>query len=1272
MHLTSDRSPQSLVRAGRPRRAIGAAAWLVSLVACWPAAAQVQEAVARPPWGPTTLGTLGDGDSSPTPQAMSEDGRYVIFGSRARNLLPDEGNPLILLDRTTGVLSRPTNCAVSGSAAISADARFIAFTATPDCVSGATGSRFSDLFVVDRVGGGVARINVGTGGVQANADAGGGLAISLDGNIVAFDSTAGNLVAGDTNGVGDIFIRDRAASTTTRISIATGGAQANGPSRRPGISGDGRYVVFESSASNLVANDTNGVDDIFLHDRVLVTTTRWSTSNLNAQGDGPSREPVISLDGSTIVFHSSASTLVPGATSNRNHVYAKSRQSGAISRISRTTTDIEANGSVSPGTPSSVSRDGRFVAFATNATNLLPSDPRSNTDIYVRDTVNNTLVLASANLAGVSTAYAVRTGLCSTPLGEGGSSLSPVLSADGGTVLFSSTAPDLVAGDANGRFDVFRRDLAAGTTTILSRATATFPSGITFVPLRPALAGDGRHVAYVQGDPVNNRVMRYDRAAGITREASADSQGRGYGATLNEAPAVTADGRFVFFVSDSNQIAAGNCGGTGLFRKDLDTGAALTVESGISSSSRGSFAITPDGAFVAYEQFGTLWRENVATGARDSVGQGFMPSISADGRFVAYATFQPIDVADSNFRDDVYLRDLVLGTTRWLSRGTGGAASNSDSRRPWVSASGRYVAFESLASNLVAGDNNNEADLFRYDLATDTLSRITRSAPGGGIAKPQLGGISADGRFIVFASGESDHVVVDPNPSACFVDSFVYDAFSGATRIVSVDAQGRAQSTGPATTVGALQLCPLVAPAISLDGRFVAFEGFGANWNVFDGYRPGQNLFVARVPAVDVPIQIDAPLPPPPGDGNDQNGTAIAMSGEFIVVGAANEGPGATAGAGAIYVYRRAPGGGAGAAFSGAEAKNLTLVATLRPPAGNLPGDKFGAAVALAADGGSIAVGAPGAAGGSGRVFMFQRPAGGWADDSTPDSTVQPIPFSGDVPRGFGASVAMADNGLLLVGAPQSDVAGAPGAGVAYAFLGGTANTRIAPQTPVANGKFGTAVTADGDKAAIGEPDDGPGAVHVYGTDGGLAQFETTVAPAGGAVGDKFGSAVSMDDGLLVAGAPGRSGGTGGGTVFEMMPGGLEERSPLTVPPSEGAGSGAGSAVLVTDGAVLLGAPLADVDGKPDQGRTFVFNEPPSGWSGPREADLGLTNPGGQPNERSGSALAAGGGGLSIGAPLRDVESVTANRAAKALLVDQGQVDTFRLDIVYRDGFEPR
>jgi Tol biopolymer transport system component len=391
------------------------------------------------------------------------------------------------------------------------------------------------------------RSSVSTSGTQASGDSGNfGMSISPDGRFVAFTSFAGDLVAGDVNGFADVFVHDRMTGVTELVSVASSGAQGNGDSYFASISDDGRYVAFVSQATNLVPVDTNGVADVFVRDRQLGTTQRVSISTSGAQGDlqSGSTSPSISGDGHFVAFDSNATTLVALDLNGSRDVFVRDLQNGTTELVSVDSNAVHGNGaSYGP----SISFDGRWVAFASDATNLVTGDTNGVTDIFVRDRVNAATARVSVN---------------STDGQANGQSLFAAISGDGHFVAFQSVATNLVAGDTNGSSDVFVHDLYYNTTERVSvdsnRVQGNSDSSV------PSISHDGRFVTFestasnlVTGD-VNGfaDVFLRDQQTGTTELVSVDSTGALANGDSGYHSGVSSDGRFVIYSSRASNLVA--------------------------------------------------------------------------------------------------------------------------------------------------------------------------------------------------------------------------------------------------------------------------------------------------------------------------------------------------------------------------------------------------------------------------------------------------------------------------------------------------------------------------------------------------------------------------------------------------------------------------------------------------------------------------------------------------------------------------------------------
>jgi Tol biopolymer transport system component len=342
--------------------------------------------------------------------AISADGRFVVFESQATNLVPhsaDSVSAVYLHDRLKGTTERvdvstsgktPCFACVDGDASISADGRFVAFDAGANLAPGPMNSDY-DVYLRDRLTGTTERVSVSMTGTKPN---GSDLSsycdgMTADGRFVVFESSAPNLVPGDTNGHSDIFVRDMLTGTTERVSVSSSGTQGNRDSSYADISADGRLVVFQSNATNLVPGDTNKSSDVFVHDRLTGKTERVSVSSSGKQANGDSKDAYVSADGRFVTFDSNATNLVPGDTNKSWDVFVHDLLTGKTQRVSVGPGGKQAKGDT---WSNGISADGNFVAFDSRATNLVPGDTNGQGDLYLRDRLKKKTVLMSPGLPG--------------------------------------------------------------------------------------------------------------------------------------------------------------------------------------------------------------------------------------------------------------------------------------------------------------------------------------------------------------------------------------------------------------------------------------------------------------------------------------------------------------------------------------------------------------------------------------------------------------------------------------------------------------------------------------------------------------------------------------------------------------------------------------------------------------------------------------------------------------------------------------------------------
>jgi len=379
--------------------------------------------------------------------------------------------------------------------AVNADGRIVAFDSLAPNLVPDDGNRTVDIFVRDRDAGTTERVSVNNRGKGANRDASYPV-ISGDGRFVVFHSFASNLGADDP-AVFDVFIRDRATGKTKPISIASDGTPGNGHSLFPQITPDGRFVSFLSESTNLDPRKTSFLRDVFVRDRKLKTTEVVDLADDDSVANQNATDADISGDGNLVAFGSFASNLVPNDLNDQPDVFVRNRPAGTTERVSVSSDELESNG---PSYYASISADGRFVAFYSEATNLVPMDLNGVGDIFVRD-----LTAGTTERVSVSSHEEEADGQSNGPGIRGGLRFGPDISSDGRYVTFDSIATNLVPGDTNTcpPFyedppgvcpDVFVRDRALGTTRRVSLATDGTQGDRASTD--PAISLDGLTIAF--------------------------------------------------------------------------------------------------------------------------------------------------------------------------------------------------------------------------------------------------------------------------------------------------------------------------------------------------------------------------------------------------------------------------------------------------------------------------------------------------------------------------------------------------------------------------------------------------------------------------------------------------------------------------------------------------------------------------------------------------------------------------------------------------------
>ena len=712
--------------------------------------------------------------------------------------------------------------------------------------------------------------------------------ISADGRYVLFASAANNLTLTNNNNSVlpqrlNVFLRDRVNGTTTLVSATLAGTGGgNGDSFPTGISTNGQFALFESAASDLVANDTNGANDVFVWDVVNGTMTLVSVSTNGGSANGTSRGSVMTPDGRYVAFVSAASYLVASDTNGIPDVFVRDLQMATTTLVSvgatstgATSTNVSSpllGGSESPG----ITPDGRYVVFFSTATNLVPGLTAAG-EVYVRDVIGGTMSWASAS---ARTLFQLLLGTTNVI------SYNVCLSANGQYVAFEVSSNGLVGAATRGM--VLRYNLASGLTDVVDM-NANVPY-LSFAAIHTlAMTPDGRFIAFVGNDNgtsgTTTAIYLWDGLSDSVTLVSGDLSGDVPTNSLCDLPAVSADGQWVAFISSTTGLTTNAldsdfyfgtntlgyfhaylCNVPGGVTQLLD---ADTNGVGVGVSSTTAPALSADGNVVVFDSAKLLndnrrlacdvFARDVAAGATDliSARHPALPSqtpdgissltpfsVSSNGQFVAfYSDADDIVPNDTNGYRDVFVRDLVPGTNLLVSVNTNGVSGDGISTAPAISGNGRYVAFTSLADDLAPGDNNRAQDVFVRDLQAGTTTLVSVSPDGITIGNsnsfsPQ---ISTDGRFVLFHSQASN--LAAGSFGTGIENLFLRDLQLGTTYALTAATSG----------IG------VYAAAMTPDGHWVAFMGMTTGTSVWQLYVWNSQL-AARTYTNSSPLSWAPPL----------------------------------------------------------------------------------------------------------------------------------------------------------------------------------------------------------------------------------------------------------------------------------------------------------------------------------------------------------------------------------------------------------------------------
>lgn len=397
------------------------------------------------------------------------------------------------------------------------------------------------------------RVSVSSNGTQGNGRSS-SPSVSQTGHYVAFTSEANNLVLGDTNGYWDVFVHDLITKATVRISVSSSGSQGNGDSTSPCISPDGRYVLFDSKATNLVANDTNGVQDVFMYDRETGTTSRISIASNGIQGDKasytPSKKSCFSADNNLIVYGSDATNLTVGDTNGYGDIFVYNTVDHTTQIISVSSTGVQANRAWQ-GNPM-ISKDGHYAAFSSYSDNLTSGDTDGNADVFLRDLQARTTIRITDN---------PYTGVFYSPY-----DVPSAISPDGRYIVFNTSNERLIPGDPDQYWNYQEDFILDRQTGIYTRVAISSTGEHTNDTAGDAgITDDVRFVVFMTGatnlvagdnNSVSDVFLR-DTQLNTTNRISVNSSGV-EGNSWSDEPEISGNGNIIAFRSNANNLVPGD------------------------------------------------------------------------------------------------------------------------------------------------------------------------------------------------------------------------------------------------------------------------------------------------------------------------------------------------------------------------------------------------------------------------------------------------------------------------------------------------------------------------------------------------------------------------------------------------------------------------------------------------------------------------------------------------------------------------------------------
>ena len=686
--------------------------------------------------------------------------------------------------------------------------------------------------------------------------------ITPDGRYVLFASTADNLALTSSNTPFlaqsppkmNVFLRDRTNGTTTLVSVnlaGTGGG--NGDSIPIELSTNGQFALFESSASDLVPGDTNNATDVFVRDLVNGTNILVSISTNGGCANGASWESAMTPDGRYVAFASTASNLVPNDTNGIQDIFVRDLQTG-VTTLASPGAIPNATGPSRSDSPQ-LTPDGRYVAFLSTATNLVPGVTTVG-EVYVRDLTGAATYLASGNAHTLIAGNAI--------------SYNQAISDDGQFVAFESSTNGSSTGGV-----IQRYHLQSGATDIVYSKAAAIQTG--YASFRNLdMTPDGRFIAFVASTNWGSGIYLWDAQTAKTTLVSGDTNNVVPMNSVCDWPVVDPSGRFVVFLSTATSLTTNIVAGDfHLYLRDLQAGSTTLLDAdtngfGFPKDFLNPARLTPDRRFLAFD-------------CSDEY-----PATNIDNQPPAFAD-RSLVPNDNNHAYDVFVRDFTANTIELVSVRQPALPSQSPSDSSpamifSVDSGGRYVAFASASTSLVANDTNTYRGVFVHDLLGGTNLLVSADTNGFANANSMSTdpSISGDGRYVAFTSYASNLVVGYTQPRPDWPNGigspnvFVRDLQTGITRLVSVSADG--------TSFGDSNSC---LPVISADGRYVLFHSWAGNltstnkWDI-----PLENLSLRDLQAgMTYTLGFGYSMTPPPYNSSFYGPTissAMTPDGHFV------------------------------------------------------------------------------------------------------------------------------------------------------------------------------------------------------------------------------------------------------------------------------------------------------------------------------------------------------------------------------------------------------